>query len=74
VDTNVNAWLQRFAALDAQEEEGIDQGARYRALMREQKHDPVQAHEPAQPHEPVVPAEASAAAQARERKLRQPVG
>ncbi len=56
---NVTTWLQRFAAFDGQEEEVIDQGPEYRALLRDQTHKP-------------AVADASASAQAHERKSRQP--
>jgi hypothetical protein len=59
VGANVNVWLQRFGAFDAQEEEVIDQGPAYRALLREQTHD----------H---AAADAPATSQPRERNLRQP--
>jgi hypothetical protein len=40
VDENVNGWLQRFGVLDAEEEEVIDQGPEYRALLGEQASNP----------------------------------
>ncbi len=46
----MNMWLQRFAAFDALEEEVIDQGPAYRALMGEQAHEtPVAGAPPAAP-------------------------
>ena len=40
VSADVNAWLERFRAFDAQGEEAIDQGAEYGALLREQTPNP----------------------------------
>jgi hypothetical protein len=71
VAADVNGWLERFRALDAQEEEAIDEGPeyhalargqtlnperrsyRYRALLREQAHDPagVEVSAATKPHE-----------------------
>lgn len=36
MSTDVNAWLERFRAFDAQEEEAIDESPEYAALLREQ--------------------------------------
>ena len=56
---NVSGWLERFGASDAQEEEVVDQGPAFRALLGEQKREP-------------APAEAAVPRQPRERRPRQP--
>ena len=45
----VGGWLERFGASDAEEEEVIDQGPAFRALLREKPREPKAADTPATP-------------------------